>query len=188
MILAVFLAGEAFFLVAKSRQPPQSPTESIDLTTQWETYQNDTYGYTFAHPRMVNGPATIRDDLVEMYEEVEGLILMINIIDVPIDPSAWLATQTIDLYSNKPLSCFSKRELTDIPSIANPKTPIVHFAKPVLFLDNISSPEAIRGQCATIPSVRIVVLQHRGKLFKITFTATPLSEQIVSTIRFNEED
>lgn len=183
-VLAVFLAGEAFFLYAKRQQPPPPSVPYADIATNWQTYVNKTEGYAFEYPSMLNGPATIRDDLVEIYEEVEGLVILINTIDVPNDPASWLATQTVDGYSQKPLRCFSKEEVSRIPSVLSSGTTLLTFREPVLFLDNIESAESKQGSCANAPLVRVILMRHNNKLLKITFTGMPVSERVVTSFRF----
>ena len=184
MILGVFLAGEMFFLSGgrDRTQEPLAPKEG--LTAPWTTYTNKTEKYAFDYPIVINGPITIRDDLVEMYEEVEGLVLLIDRIAVPDSPSQWLATQTKDLYSQKPLACFLRQEVTDIPSIASPGATLIHFQNPVVFLDNITGAESQRGSCSGVPRVRVILIKRPDKLLKVSFTGTLLSERVLSTLRF----
>jgi len=184
MVLLTYLAGELFFLYAARNRPKGPAAPAPAYSTNWQPYTNTTYGYTFSYPAVINGPTTIREDLVEIYEEVEGLVMMINMIDLPVTPSAWLATQTTELFSQKPFRCFSRTEVTDIQSVLTPRKTLLHFTSPILFLDNVESVESKRGSCSNFPTVRIILIPHNDKLFKIIFSGTPLSEQMVSTFRF----
>lgn len=186
IIISVFLTGEAFFYFIKHKESPRGLGQSApDSTSAWQTFTNATERFSFQHPGIINGPATIREDLVEIYEEVDGLLLLINTIDAP-DPSAWLKTRTAEDYSQKPLRCFAQTFVTDIKSAHDRNKTLLHFNTPVLFLDNIDSTEGKRGSCADTPRVRVALVLHRGKILRITFSGNDLSEHILSTFKFTD--
>lgn len=161
-------------------------TPITDSMNDWETTVSKSQGFSFRHPAVFNGPATIRDDLVEVYDEVSGLVIMMSTIDVPIDPQTWLRTRKQEDFTLKPLSCFHISSVTDIPSAHDPKKILLHFDSPVIQLDGITSKESKRGSCADFPTARVLLIPHNDKILRITFTDYALSERVLSTFAFTD--
>jgi len=185
-ILIVFSVGEAFYLtIGKQRNASMAPTETPIIDQIWQTYTNATEHFSFQHPVMINGPMTIRDDRVEIYEEVGGLMLLINSIPAT-DPAAWLRTHTTEDYSKKPIRCFSVRSVMDIYSANNQQKILLHFDHPVLFLDNIDSIEGKQGACANNQPIRLLLIPHDGHIIRMTFSGDPISERMVSSFKLTQ--
>ncbi len=180
----VFLAGEVFYSFVGRYQSPIPPTTATQNTTaDWQTFTDESNGFSFRHPIVYEGPTTMREGMVEAYDALYHLVVLINIITTPKTPGDWLRDQRIEGYTNKPYTCFSQTAVTDVPSASSPDKTILHFDAPVLFLDNIGSRESQRGSCTNHPLVRILLIPHHGKIIRIIYTASKESETTVSTFR-----
>jgi len=186
MILLIIAVMAAVSLNTDRRAPTGNarPEPTPYPTDDWITTTSPSFGYEFRHPRIVDGPAVVRDKLVEMYEEVDGLLILINDVPESDEPEEWIAGQKKEAYSGKPYSCFSRAWVTDIPSMYSPGQTILHFTHPVLFLDNIESRQGQTWMCDGIPRVRVIMIPHTDYILRITYRKNPLSEAMLSTFRF----
>jgi hypothetical protein len=193
-VMTVFIISSAIQLYLNHERKKYEGTTDVtsisspitEPLSSWDTTVSHTQGFTFRHPKVFNGPATIREDLVEVYDEVSGLVLMMSTIDVPVDPQTWLSTRKQEDFTLKPLTCFSKIMVTDVTSAHDPKKILLHFDTPVLMLDGITSTESRRGSCADFPTARVLLIPHNNKILRITFTDYALSERVLSTVKLTE--
>lgn len=181
IISIILLIQAGFYWYTKDW--PRPDTSKVVQAPAWQTYINNTYGFVFSHPAMINGPVSILDTHTEIYDELEGLVFMISIIQNE-NPKDWLATQKNEDYSQKPFRCFSQKYVSDIPSVTNPKKTMLHLDTPALFLDNIGSNQAKGWFCDISPQVRVLLIPHNGVTIRLTFTGTELSERILSSFKF----
>ena len=166
---------------------PYSPspiaTATPDLTANWKTYTNTKYGFSFKFPESINKLDKITDDLVDIYG-MDNLVIQINVIKTnETDPLKWWNNQTIEPYTKKSVTCFTKNTSSTVKSLYDSNKTILDLKENVLMLDNWRSKE---NACSEPPEVMILLIPHNGKIINITSDWGLESEQILSTFKFTQ--
>lgn len=161
-----------------------------DPSLNWKTYVNEKYGYSFKHPTPDDGMLKYdkyTDDLIEI-NGLDSLVIRIEPVgSIGMNPNSWWNAQTIEPYTKKPSSCFSKQTIQIVKSLYEekyePRQLVINFHRDVLLLNNFYSDEVV---CSEPPEVQILLVPIKGRIIKVTYDWAALSEQILSTFKFTQ--
>lgn len=164
----------------KLEKKPQENNKPIE----WQTYTNTKYGYQFDHPEYFADDVPdcsvgeFDDDYVWLFG-CDSLVISVEPIQTDVtDPLEWWEGQTVESYTDKPVSCFSHKTTNTIESNYEENDTVIEFGREVLVLNDFYTEDE---NCYEPPSVQILLIPHNGGFLKVAYDWAIMSEEILST-------